>query len=78
VLGSAYGEVVKNLELAKITLQKETPLYQIIDEPFLPLSKTKPGKLKSMIVAGLLLFIITVFALLFRYTIKKILNKSAQ
>ncbi len=27
------GQGVKNLQVAKITLQRETPLYQIIDEP---------------------------------------------
>ncbi|WP_153798256.1 Wzz/FepE/Etk N-terminal domain-containing protein [Foetidibacter luteolus] len=53
-LGLAYGEVIKNLELAKITLQKETPLYQIIDEPTLPLLVKKPGKLLSLIAGGFL------------------------
>jgi hypothetical protein len=41
VLGAAYTEIVKNLEIAKITLQKETPLYQIIDTPFMPLKRIK-------------------------------------
>lgn len=52
VLGVAYGEVVKNLELAKITLQKETPLYQVIDEPSLPLIQERPSKLLSLIAGG--------------------------
>ncbi len=43
VLATAYGEVVKNLEIAKITLQKETPLFQIIDTPRLPLKKESPA-----------------------------------
>ncbi|MDB5112732.1 MAG: hypothetical protein JWR67_3846, partial [Mucilaginibacter sp.] len=34
----AYTEVMRNLEVAKISLQKETPLYRIIDEPELPLA----------------------------------------
>jgi LPS O-antigen subunit length determinant protein (WzzB/FepE family) len=53
-LGQAYGQVLQNLEIAKITLQKETPLYQIIDEPTLPLTMDKPSKLISLIVGGLL------------------------
>lgn len=53
-LGQAYGQVLQNLELAKITLQKETPLYQIIDEPTLPLNMDKPSKLISLIVGGFL------------------------
>ena len=51
-LGQAYGQVLQNLELAKITLQKETPLYQIIDEPTLPLMQEKPGKLTLLIMGG--------------------------
>jgi hypothetical protein len=61
VLGTAYGEVVKNLELAKITLQQETPLYQIIDEPRLPLVAEKPGRLMSLIIGGFLGGLIIIF-----------------
>ena len=39
VLGTAYGELLKNLEFAKYTLEKETPYIQIIDEPRFPLHK---------------------------------------
>jgi hypothetical protein len=39
-----YAELVKNLELSKITLRKETPLVVIIDTPVLPLEKDKPSK----------------------------------
>jgi ubiquitin len=53
-LGQAYGQLLQNLELAKITLQKETPLYQIIDEPTLPLTMDKPSKLISLIIGGFL------------------------
>lgn len=53
-LGQAYGQVLQNLEIAKITLQKETPLYQVIDEPTLPLEATRPSKLISLIVGGIL------------------------
>ena len=54
ILAAAYGEVVKNLELAKIALQKETPLYQILDEPQLPLVMEKPSKLICLILGGFL------------------------
>lgn len=39
VLGTAYGELLKNLEVAKFTLLKSTPLLQIIDVPHYPLKK---------------------------------------
>lgn len=51
-------QLVQNLELAKVTLRKETPLIQIIDRPILPLHKFKPSKrsaaIKGAIIAGLL------------------------
>ncbi|MFT4153295.1 hypothetical protein [Parafilimonas sp.] len=56
-LGEAYGQVLQNLELAKITLQKETPLYQIIDEPTLPLEEDKLGRIALIVIGG---FIATV------------------
>ncbi|MGN6617979.1 MAG: hypothetical protein ACTHJ5_12465 [Ilyomonas sp.] len=69
-LGTAYGEVMRNLELAKINLMKETPLYQIIDEPHLPLVAKKPGTLLSLIFGAFLAgFIIIVYLL-----IRKVIN----
>jgi hypothetical protein len=55
MLGTLYGELVKNLEFAKLTLMREEPLVQIIDQPILPLPKAKLGKLKSMVL-GVFLF----------------------
>ena len=56
------SELVKNLELSKISLRKETPLIQIIDKPILPLEKKKTGKIKAMmtgiIIAGFFAVII--------------------
>lgn len=54
-------ELVKNLELAKVTLRKETPLIQIIDTPILPLKVEKVGKLNSLIMGG---FVAASFSLL--------------
>jgi len=47
-------ELVKNLELSKISLRKEKPLIQIIDTPILPLENNKMGKLVG-IVLGILI-----------------------
>jgi uncharacterized protein involved in exopolysaccharide biosynthesis len=65
-LGQAYGQVLQSLELAKIALQKETPLYQIIDEPTLPLDKDKPGKLTSLIIGGFIGGFLIIVVLIFR------------
>jgi len=66
VLATAYGEVVKNLEIAKITLRKETPLYQIIDVPEMPLKVKKASKLKYIIFGGGLIFFLIAGFLLIR------------
>jgi hypothetical protein len=54
-------ELVKNLELSKISLRKETPLIQVIDKPILPLERkevgAKTGIFIGAIIAGLLTII---------------------
>lgn len=55
-----YTEVLKQLAIAKITLQRETPLIQIIDNPVLPLKKSNFGYLVTAILfssIGTFLFI---------------------
>lgn len=65
ILATAYGEVVKNLEMAKITLQKEKPLYQIIDLPEIPLREKRMGKLLTAIIGSFLsLFLVVIILLL--------------
>jgi hypothetical protein len=63
--------LVVQLELAKITLRKETPLIQLIDRPVLPLAKEKFGKLKSLILGGFLASFFTVLFLIFSELYKK-------
>ena len=46
-------ELVKNLEISKVSLRKETPLIQIIDKPILPLKKDEYSKLKGLIFGGM-------------------------
>lgn len=65
VNGALYTELVKNLELSKITLRKETPLVHIIDTPMLPLEKKKMGRLKGAILFAFAGFFLTVICLVF-------------
>ncbi|MFT3902311.1 MAG: Wzz/FepE/Etk N-terminal domain-containing protein [Niabella sp.] len=56
------GTLLQNLELSKISLQKETPLIQIVDDPVLPLEKKGFGKLKGLVLGGVIgVLIIMVF-----------------
>lgn len=59
-------ELVKQSELAKVTLRKETPLIQVIDRPILPLAKERFGKAKGLLMGGLLGGFLSVFILIFR------------
>lgn len=47
-------ELVKQTELAKVTLRRETPLIQVIDRPILPLKMEKFGKAKGFVFGGFL------------------------
>jgi len=59
-------ELVKNLEISRMSLRKETPLVQVIDRPILPLEKRKPGKIVAAIIGGFVFGFFTVLFLLFR------------
>ena len=54
-------QLIANLELARVTLRKETPLIQIIDKPILPLPREKASKRRSTlfgaVFAGMLVII---------------------
>jgi uncharacterized protein involved in exopolysaccharide biosynthesis len=56
--------LVVQLELSKITVRKETPLIQLIDSPKFPLDKIKFGKLKAIILGGLIMSFIFLFYIL--------------
>jgi hypothetical protein len=59
-------ELVKQSELAKVTLRKDTPLIQVIDRPILPLPKEKFGKAKGILLGGMLAGFLTVLGLIMR------------
>lgn len=65
-------ELVKQTELAKVALRKETPLIQVIDRPILPLKKEKVGKLAGLIVGAIIFGFLTVLFLTLKNILKKI------
>jgi len=66
LLTTMYGELLKNLELTKITLMREEPLIQIIDRPIYPLPYNKPGRLIFLILGGFLSGFLTISFLISR------------
>jgi len=63
-------ELVKQTELAKVALRKETPLIQVIDRPILPLAKERFGKAKGIILGGFLAVFLMVLGLIVRGSFK--------
>lgn len=66
-------ELVKQSELAKVNLRKETPLIQVIDRPILPLSEERFGKSKGIILGGFIsAFLVILFLILKKLVIRLI------
>ena len=66
-------QLVGQLELAKVSLRKETPLIQIIDPPILPLEKEEVSKLKNLFFGIFLGSFLSVVYLIFHKLYKKII-----
>ena len=67
-------ELIKQQELARITVLKETPFIQIIDSPILPLPEEKLGKLNAIIFGGFLAGFLVILYLV----VKRIIVKNLQ
>lgn len=74
VLQTMYTEVIKNLELSKMTMAQETPIMQIIDKPMLPLEKDRLGKLKAMIIGGFILSFLAVLVIFTRLLVRGVMK----
>ena len=77
VAGATYAEMIKNLEVMKMTINQETPLVQVIDTPTYPLEKQKLGKAKGILIGGftggilaVLWFAFVYFWLLFKISLQ--------
>jgi hypothetical protein len=68
--GAIYAEIVKNLEISKISLQQEMPLIEVIDKPILPLKNDHLAKAVGIIGGFIIAAVITIFCLV----VKRLLN----
>jgi hypothetical protein len=69
-----YGEVLKNKELAKFTLDQQKPAFQVVDAPTLPLEKKESSK----IFYALFGLVLGAFAGLVWFSYRFIRNANAQ
>jgi hypothetical protein len=71
---AVYSEIVKNLEVAKISLRQDAPLIQVIDKPVFPLPAERLSQSKSIfigfILGGLLSVIILICKKMFKHLMK--------
>lgn len=70
---TVLAELLKNLEISKMGLLKETPLIQVVDYPVYPLNKQKLGKIVGTILGGFIAGVITVMIILLIRMIKHIM-----
>ncbi|MDB5123357.1 MAG: lipopolysaccharide biosynthesis protein [Mucilaginibacter sp.] len=68
------SELVKNLEISKMTLLQQTPLIQVIDKPILPLKKHRTGKSIGLAVGGMVGGFLIVVILFLRKTFRDIMT----
>lgn len=76
MLETVYTEVVKNLEISKMSMAQETPLIQIVDTPILPLKVEKLGKLKSLLIGGILAGVLCLVVLIGRRILKEVMQEN--
>tara|TARA_B100001142_G_scaffold325682_1_gene379715 strand:- start:2100 stop:3116 length:1017 start_codon:yes stop_codon:yes gene_type:complete len=70
VLNTMYLEIIKNLEISKMTLLNRTPIIQIIDKPILPLENANLSITILTLLGAILGFLISVLY----YIIRKLFN----
>ena len=78
VLNTMYLEIVKNLEISKLTLLNKTPIINIIDEPILPLKSTAISKNLAGLVGGFLGGFLCLIFLIFRKIFEDALGKDSE
>jgi hypothetical protein len=66
MLSTYFGELTRNLELTKFTLEREEPTIQLVDTPTLPLEKFGKSRVKFGVIGGFFLGFITIGWLLLR------------
>lgn len=67
-----YAEIVKNLEMARLSARQDAPLIQIIDTPMFPLIRSKMSKVFGFIVGSFIFFVGTTLILIFRFHLNNI------
>ena len=71
VYGAAYGELYKNLELARFQYLQDIPLLQIINNADYPMTRISTSWVKTGLMGAFLMGLFTVFFLSVFYWVRK-------
>lgn len=74
VLQAMYTEIIKNLEISKVTLLNQMPIINIIDTPKAPILKTQKSKKTTVLICFILGFFLSIIYFVFRKFIKDIFS----
>ncbi len=69
----AYGEVIKNREVADFSLKTVSPVFQLVDQPIFPILPDPAGKFKALAIGGFLGGLLAIGFVLIRFTIRRAL-----
>jgi hypothetical protein len=72
---AVFQEIVKNLEMAKISHRINTPLIQLIDSPTFPLKRTEVRLVKGMVFGAFILGVLALSLLYLRRLYQKHLQE---
>lgn len=75
ILNVMYGEIIKNLEISKVTLLNQKPLINIIDSPRFPLEVVSLSILKGLILFGFLGTMLASMYVVFSFLIRNALEE---
>jgi uncharacterized protein involved in exopolysaccharide biosynthesis len=71
---TVYNELLKKFEEAKIKLQQETPVFQVLEPPVAPTLQSEPKKSIILLASAFLGFFLSVIiALVIKKNYKKVL-----
>jgi len=68
-------ELIKNLEMSKLALSRETPLIQVVDSPVYPLEIERLGKIKAVIIGGFTFGFLISAIIIFRRMYNNLINE---
>ncbi len=74
VLQAMYTEIIKNLEISKVTLLNQIPIINIIDTPKAPILKTQKSKKTTALICFILGFFLSIIYFVFRKFLKDIFS----